>query len=142
ESVVVLTCPATSEVRSLAVQCGSDRVVRGVNFRFLVGVPEAVVSAGLHNHDVLEWIHIYELKEYSFGRVCMSITSRKRPPLELIAERTARYELTGLHLRRAWRRGFIDPFRRHDLISVRLTVVATKQSETPVVATRGLYAAE
>src|ERR1019366_4481003 len=55
---------------------------------------------------------------------------------------TAGYELAGLHLRRAWRRGFIDPFCRHDLISVKLTVVQKEHSETPVVAQRGLYAAE
>src|ERR1035437_9031377 len=135
-------CPATSEVLSLTVQRGSDRVIRSVNFRFLAGAPETVDGAGLHNHHVLAWLHIYELKEYSFGGVCMIFSSRKRPPLELIPERTAGYELAGLHLRRAWRRGFIDPFRRHDLISVRPAVVQKEHSETPVVAQRGLYAAE
>src|ERR1035437_1352450 len=135
-------CPATSEVLSLTVQRGSDRVIRSVNFRFLAGVPETVVGAGLHNHHVLAWIHIYELKEYSFGSVCIIFSSRKRPPLELIPQRTAGYELAGLHLRRAWRRGFIDPFCRHNLISVRLTVVQKEHSETLVVAQRGLYAAE
>src|SRR5208282_5811319 len=72
----------------------------------------------------------------------MILSSRKRPPLELIPQRTAGYKLAGLHLRRAWRRGFIDPFRRNDLDSVRTSVVQKEHSKTPVVAQRGLYAAE